>query len=194
MRINQRTGLCDGARYWPSPNCDERPLDSVIDTVILHSISLPPGQYQGVDGIAQHPVIQLFCNELDIAAHPYYAALDGMRVSAHFFISRSAQLVQFVPINQRAWHAGASYCLQSVGVNGHSVGIELEGFDEGADGFTDAQYSVLKQLLQALQTAAPAIKHNVFAHSDVAPGRKNDPGPLFDWAQLATQLGRHGPE
>ncbi len=188
MYINPHNGLCDEAQYWPSPNFDERPSGSVIECVILHSISLPPGEYHCTNDFAQHPVAQLFRNELVIAEHPFYAVLEGVEVSAHFFITRSAQLIQFVPISQRAWHAGASYGLQSIGLNSHSVGIELEGFDEGLDGFTPAQYAQLRELLKALQVAAPAIKSNIFAHSDIAPGRKNDPGPLFDWQQISTAL------
>ncbi|HAU69009.1 MAG TPA: 1,6-anhydro-N-acetylmuramyl-L-alanine amidase AmpD [Gammaproteobacteria bacterium] len=188
MRIDTTTGLCDDALFVPSPNCDSRPEGCSVDVVVLHSISLPPGQYHSPDSMAEHPVAQFFCNKLDTQAHPFYQEIKGLTVSAHFFISRAGSVVQFVPISARAWHAGESYCLQSTGVNNNSIGIELEGFDEGEDGYTPDQYDTLSNLLSAIKLAEPAIKGNIFAHSDIAPGRKTDPGPQFDWKKIKALL------
>ena len=188
MHIDLQTGLCDQALYIPSPNHDQRPEGCSVDVVVLHSISLPPGKYHSPANMAEHPVARFFRNELEPQEHPFYEQIAGVTVSAHFFISRDGSLVQFVPIDARAWHAGESYCLQSTGVNNNSIGIELEGFDEVDDGYTVAQYKALFSLLTALKAAKPAIKGNVFAHSDIAPGRKTDPGPAFDWSQITPLL------
>lgn len=188
MYIDLTTGLCDQAQFIPSPNYDQRPEGCSVDVVVLHSISLPPGQYPSSENMAEHPVVQFFCNKLDTQEHPFYEKIRGVTVSAHFFISRDATVVQFVPIGERAWHAGESYCLQSTGVNNNSIGIELEGFDEQDDGYTAVQYDALISLVSALEVAEPAIKGNIFAHSDIAPGRKTDPGPAFDWNQIKSLL------
>lgn len=154
-----------------SPNQDLRPPETVIDLVVIHAISLPPGEFGG-DGVAQ-----LFTNCLDPAAHPYYAEVAGLKVSAHFFIRRDGGLMQFVPVTARAWHAGVSSWQGRERCNDFSVGIELEGDDETP--FEAAQYVTLQTLLSALTEALP-IKA-ITSHSHIAPDRKTDPGPCFDW-------------
>jgi N-acetyl-anhydromuramoyl-L-alanine amidase len=161
-----------------SPNCDERPPHAEVTLVVLHSISLPPGEYGG-DGIER-----LFTNRLDPAAHAYFAQIHELRVSSHFLIRRDGELVQFVPPELRAWHAGASSWRGRSRCNDFSIGIELEGTDE--DVFTDAQYAALAQLLRELRRKFPL--RDIAAHSDVAPGRKTDPGARFDWARVLASL------
>ncbi|MBX3666681.1 MAG: 1,6-anhydro-N-acetylmuramyl-L-alanine amidase AmpD [Burkholderiales bacterium] len=164
-------GLADGAGYIPSPNCDERPEDAAVELLVIHNISLPPGVFGG------DAVIDLFMNRLDPQAHPYFAAIAALRVSAHFFIRRDGALLQFVPCAKRAWHAGQSSWRGRERCNDFSVGIELEGADDVA--FSDAQYERLGALARALYARYP-IAASV-GHADIAPGRKTDPGPCFDW-------------
>lgn len=173
-------GWVAGARRVPSPNSDSRPAGARISLLLLHAISLPRGVYSG-DAIEQ-----LFTNRLDPAAHPSFAELAGVRVSAHFLIRRSGGLVQFVPIGMRAWHAGESNWRGRGRCNDFSVGIELEGVDDGP--FTAPQYTALVALMAALRTSLPL--REVAAHSDVAPGRKADPGSGFDWPRLYAALAR----
>ena len=161
-----------------SPNQDERPPGTEISLVVLHSISLPPGEYGG-DAIER-----LFTNCLDPEAHPYFREICGLKVSAHFLVRRDGSVVQFVPPERRAWHAGASSWRGRSRCNDFSIGIELEGSDE--DRFTDLQYQSLTQLVRQLQRDLPI--RDVCAHSDVAPGRKTDPGTRFDWARLLAAL------
>ena len=163
-----------------SPNQDERPAGVEIMLVVLHSISLPPGEYGG-DGIER-----LFTNRLDPAAHPYFREIAGLRVSAHFLVRRDGELVQFVPPARRAWHAGASSWRGRSRCNDFSVGIELEGSDDSA--FEDAQYAVLQSLLLDLRSRLPL--RDIAAHSEIAPGRKTDPGARFDWARALGFLAR----
>ena len=165
-------------RVVESPNCDDRPDGVEVSLVVLHSISLPPGEYGG-DSIER-----LFTNGLDPAAHPYFAEIRGLRVSSHFLVRRDGELIQFVPVERRAWHAGASSWRGRSRCNDFSVGIELEGTEE--DVFTEAQYRALAVLLKDLQKKLPI--RDLAAHSDVAPGRKTDPGARFDWARLLTDL------
>ena len=175
----------------PSPNYDDRPAQMSIEAVIVHSISLPPGQYSrlAADQLGDHPVIEFFQNRLDHNQHEYYQALRELRVSSHFFINRAGRLSQCVPINKRAWHAGESYCLSRSGVNDFSIGIELEGLDTGSDGFTHAQYQTLGNLISQLVEICPHLNADaVFAHSDIAVGRKLDPGHQFNWARLYASL------
>ena len=148
---------------------------------MVHSISLPPGEYGG-DAIER-----LFTNRLDPAAHPYFREIAGLRVSSHFLIRRDGELVQFVPPERRAWHAGVSSWRGRERCNDFSIGVELEGTDEGD--FTDAQYLRLIELVQSLKAALPL--RDIAAHSDVAPGRKTDPGPRFDWPRLLKALAHH---
>lgn len=172
-------GLLEGVQYVASPNCDERPVGAAIDLIVIHAISLPPGEFGG-PGIAE-----LFTNRLDPAGHPFYATIAGMKVSAHFVIRRTGELVQFVPCVLRAWHAGPSQWRGRDRCNDFSIGIELEGADHLA--FEDAQYERLAALTQALMQRYPTAE--IVGHSDIAPGRKTDPGPHFDWARYRGLLG-----
>jgi len=169
------TGWYGAARRIDSPNCDTRPLETDITLLVVHNISLPPGQFGGLG------VEQLFTNRLDPGAHPYYATIDTLRVSSHFFIRRDGELIQFVPCAKRAWHAGASSWCGRERCNDFSVGVELEGSDDQP--FTDAQYARLNELIRALRVAYPALVA-IAGHSDIAPGRKTDPGPYFDWKRV----------
>ncbi len=174
------TGWLAAARRVVSPNCDARPDGESISLLVIHNISLPPGQFGGPG------VEQLFCNRLDPLEHPYYAGIHGLRVSAHFFIRRDGALIQFVPCGLRAWHAGASQWRGRERCNDFSIGVELEGSDEMP--FTDAQYAVLDRLVTALRAAYPIA--DVAGHSDIAPGRKTDPGPCFEWQRLGASRPR----
>ena len=168
-------GWLAGARRVYSPNCDERPAGESVSLIVVHAISLPPSQF-GSDDIER-----LFTNTLDPEAHPYFRAIAGVRVSAHFLIRRDGALLQFVSCAQRAWHAGASCWDGRQRCNDFSLGIELEGCDERP--FAEAQYRRLVDLLAALRAQYPITA--VVGHSDIAPGRKTDPGPCFDWQRLA---------
>jgi AmpD protein len=161
-----------------SPNQDARPPGTGITLVVLHSISLPPGEYGG-DGIER-----LFTNRLDPAAHPYFREVHALRVSSHFVVRRDGEVVQFVPVERRAWHAGASSWRGRARCNDFSVGIELEGTDDAR--FEHAQYAALAGLLMDLRNRLPL--RDIAAHSDIAPGRKTDPGAQFDWPRLLLDL------
>lgn len=167
-------GLVPEIRQVPSPNCDARPADIAIELIVIHNISLPPGEFGGA------AIEQLFTNTLDCAAHPYYTALENLRVSAHFLIRRDGALTQFVACGLRAWHAGESNWRGRAGCNDYSIGIELEGADNQA--FADAQYDALGELVRALRARYPVTE--ITGHSDIAPARKTDPGPCFDWSRL----------
>ena len=167
-------GRVDAARYLACDNCDERPAGVEITLLVIHNISLPPGEFGG-DG-----VLRLFTNDLDYAAHPYYRTLAGMRVSAHFLIRRTGELLQFVPCTRRAWHAGVSAWCGRSACNDYSIGVELEGTDELP--YTEPQYRVLAELTRALQSAYPIA--DIAGHCDIAPARKTDPGPSFDWCRF----------
>jgi AmpD protein len=162
------------ARWVASPNCDDRPADETVRLVVIHAISLPPREFGGPG------IIQLFTNSLEYGAHPYYLQLTNLRVSAHFLIRRDGELIQFVACSRRAWHAGISNWRGQENCNNFSMGIELEGCDELP--FEDAQYRSLNQLLAELEHRFPI--EAVVAHSDIAPGRKTDPGPCFDWRRV----------
>jgi AmpD protein len=174
MLVIDAEGRVAGATFVASPNRDERPPDAVIRLVVIHGISLPPGEFGG-DGI-----VELFTNRLDPSAHPYYATIADLRVSSHFLIRRDGSMVQFVPCAERAWHAGASCWNGMERCNDFSVGIELEGTDDAP--YEPAQYATLRALVAALRARYPI--EDVVAHSDIAPGRKTDPGPAFDWSRL----------
>ena len=165
-------------RVVSSPNCDDRPPGTEITLVVLHSISLPPGEYGG-DAIER-----LFTNRLDPEAHPYFQEIRGLKVSAHFLIRRNGELIQFVPVEKRAWHAGASSWRGRERCNDFSIGVELEGTDDGA--FAEAQYRRLAALIRRLKKTLPL--RDIAAHSDIAPGRKTDPGARFEWARLLAAL------
>lgn len=172
------TGWMPHARHVTSPNADARTDGMPIDLLVIHCIALPPRQYGG-DAIER-----LFCNRLDPAAHPAFAALDGLKVSAHFVVQRDGVLTQYVSCAQRAWHAGASQFFGRARCNDFSIGIELEGSDDAP--FEPAQYDTLIALGSELLARYPL--RAVAGHSDIAPGRKTDPGVGFDWKQLKNGL------
>jgi AmpD protein len=171
-------GWLAGARRVLSPNCDSRPPGTETSLLVVHAISLPRGSYGGDE------VERLFTNRLDPAAHPAFAGLAGLKVSSHFFIRRDGELVQFVPLQARAWHAGASRWRARERCNDFSVGVELEGVDDAP--FEGAQYRRLAGLARELVARLPV--RALAAHSDVAPGRKSDPGTRFDWPRLLAAL------
>ncbi|MDD5176571.1 MAG: 1,6-anhydro-N-acetylmuramyl-L-alanine amidase AmpD [Sterolibacterium sp.] len=172
------SALLPGARFVPSPNCDERPPGEIIQLVVIHAISLPPGEFGG-DAIER-----LFTNRLSPADHAYYAKIHTLHVSAHFLIRRDGALIQFVPCDKRAWHAGLSSWNGRDRCNDFSVGIELEGCDELP--FEDVQYRTLEHLLNVLKCSYPLTA--VVGHAEIAPGRKTDPGPHFDWQNIASRF------
>lgn len=181
LHIDPDTGRLLPARYLPSPNCDERPDPKDISLIVIHGISLPPGEFGG-DGIDQ-----LFTNRLQAEEHPYYAEIHHLRVSSHLLIRRDGELVQYVPFHQRAWHAGESIYDGRDRCNDFSVGIELEGTDDVA--YEAIQYQQLNAVITVLCGAYPGLSRNRIAgHSDIAPGRKTDPGPLFDWQQIDSTI------
>ncbi len=176
MKVDE-SGWVSEAEHFPSPNHDDRPCGE-IPLLVIHNISLPPDEFGG-DGVQR-----LFTNTLDVNAHPYYRTIAGLTVSSHFYIRRDGHLIQFVSCQQRAWHAGAS-CWQGVErCNDYSIGIELEGSDFVP--FTDEQYSVLRELTLALRKHFPL--QGIAGHSDIAPQRKTDPGPYFDWLRYLASL------
>lgn len=179
--VDAIAGLVKGARFVPSPNCDARPAGARPEVLIIHAISLPPGTFGG------RGIEQLFCNVLDPAQDPYYMKIKDLKVSAHLLIRRNGELVQFVPLHLRAWHAGESQCEGRARVNDFSIGVELEGGDDMP--FEDAQYRVLTDLTRALLAAYPAVTPaRIYGHSDIAPARKTDPGPCFDWTRYRSSL------
>lgn len=171
-------GWLSGARHVPSPNFGDRPAHAVIDLLVIHSISLPPGEY------GNGAVLALFTNQLHWDDHPYFQSIRGLEVSSHFFIDRQGVITQFVSADKRAWHAGRSAYRGRSECNDDSIGIELEGLE--GDTFEPAQYVSLAQLCQAVARQYP-IRH-VAGHEHVAPGRKQDPGPAFDWQALQALL------
>jgi AmpD protein len=171
-------GFAAGLRYVASPNCDERPPGVGIELIVVHSISLPPGEFGGPG------IDELFLNRIDAAAHPYYAGIAHLKVSSHFVVRRDGETIQYVPCLKRAWHAGVSSWNGRARCNDFSVGIELEGCDDRA--FEDAQYEALSRLTRALLRAYPGA--GIAGHSDIAPGRKTDPGPFFDWARYRASI------
>jgi AmpD protein len=165
------------ARRVESPNQDARPAGTAIDLLVIHNISLPPGQFGG------GWIEDLFLNRLDPHAHPYFAGIAELRVSAHALVRRDGSLVQFVPLRRRAWHAGRSCHEGREACNDFSIGIELEGADDQP--FTDAQYARLAEVARQIMARYPAIDaERIVGHSDIAPGRKTDPGPAFDWQRF----------
>lgn len=166
-----------GVKHAPSPNCDERPAGSSPTLLVIHNISLPPGVFGGSE------IIDLFLNQLDYASHPWLEQLRGLTVSAHFLIRRDGAIVQFVSTDQRAWHAGASQFEGRERCNDFSIGIELEGTDDLE--YADEQYDSLKSLTKALKARHPL--RAVRGHEHIAPGRKTDPGPAFDWRRYGQE-------
>ena len=180
MHIDLASGLLNAARYLPSPNCDPRPLGVSIDLIVIHGISLPPGTFGGAW------IDALFTNTIDPHAHPYFAQIAALRVSAHVLIRRSGVITQYVPFTLRAWHAGTSAYAGRSACNDFSIGIELEGSDD--TDFEQIQYQVLSDIVISLQQAFPAIQQHIAGHSDIASGRKTDPGPHFQWSYFRTLL------
>ena len=185
MSISFPIGWLSDVRRLPSPNCDPRPPGLEPELIVIHGISLPPGRYGG-------PWIdRLFTNVLPAEADPYFATIQDLRVSSHVLISRDGTLTQYVPFSMRAWHAGASNWCGREACNDYSIGIELEGADD--EPYDDRQYPVLAALIAVLQQAYPALASGAIAgHSDVAPGRKTDPGPGFDWKRLERRVSAAG--
>jgi len=170
-----------GVRRVNSPNYDARPGSAAIDLLVIHAISLPPGQFGGGN------IEQFFTNCLNHDAHAYFAGLRDVTVSAHFLVDREGVVTQFVALADRAWHAGASKWRERTACNDFSLGIELEGCDEQP--FTSPQYAALSELIKRLRRRYPQLdEHAIVGHSTIAPGRKTDPGPYFDWARLAQSL------
>jgi len=184
VKVNH-AGWLSGVCRVASPNCDARPPGTKIELLVIHNISLPPGEFSG------KAVVQLFTNTLNTGTHPYFKQLEGLKVSAHFLIRRNGAIVQFVPCGKRAWHAGVSSWRGHYACNDFSFGIELEGSDHVP--FTDSQYTALTRLTRLLKRIYPICA--IAGHSDISPGRKTDPGPCFDWsrylASVKSELGTH---
>lgn len=181
--IPAHDGWVPAARCAPSPNHDARPQGETVSLLVLHGISLPPGEFGG-DAIER-----LFCNTLDFSQHAWFEQLRDLRVSAHFLIRRDGELVQFVSVFDRAWHAGRSIFDGRTECNDFGVGIELEGTDETP--YTDAQYDCLMPLAKGLMRTFPGITpERIVGHSDIAPERKTDPGSAFDWPRLRQGIGQ----
>jgi AmpD protein len=181
VKTDVSDGLLSNARLVPSPNCDERPDCDDISLIVIHGISLPPGEYGG------HWIDDLFTNRLDTGAHPYFSELEELCVSSHLLIRRDGEMVQYVPFNKRAWHAGESCYDGCSACNDFSIGIELEGLDD--EPYTPVQYERLAVVIRALVQAFPRLSYErIVGHSDIAPGRKTDPGPAFDWQCLRDRL------
>jgi N-acetyl-anhydromuramoyl-L-alanine amidase len=167
----------ENVRVVESPNCEDRPEGVEVDLLVIHNISLPPEKFGG------DFVEQFFLNCLNPKTHHYFAEIADVRVSSHFYIKRNGEVIQFVPLEKRAWHAGASEWQGRENCNDFSIGIELEGCDKQP--FTDEQYAALTSLTKQVRTVYPAIaKDRIVGHSDIAPGRKTDPGPCFDWQRF----------
>ena len=183
FEIDHDQGLVESARHSVSPNQDARPEGVEVDLIVLHGISLPPGEFAGPE------IEQLFTNTLDWDSHAYFDEIRDVQVSAHLLVRRDGELVQFVPFSARAWHAGESCFQGRTRCNDHSIGIELEGEDDLA--YDDRQYNTLIPLLASMLRAYPGLSaRRIAAHSDIAPGRKTDPGPAFDWLRLYDGLSR----
>ncbi|MGM8870906.1 1,6-anhydro-N-acetylmuramyl-L-alanine amidase AmpD [Psychrobacter sp. 2Y5] len=198
------SGQLSSATWLYSPNQNKRPdklnsndshsdtnadIDTAyIDTIVIHNISLPPDAFGQTDISGLHYVKALFTNQLDWDAHPYFQTIKGAEVSAHLFIERDGAITQFVNFEKRAWHAGRSSYLGRPECNDYSIGIELEGSDFSA--FTDTQYQMLSEVIVALYKAYPKTRRHLTGHSDIAPGRKTDPGDYFDWARLRSMVAK----
>lgn len=176
------SGWLQGCKHVPSPNCGQRPADASVVLLVVHNISLPPGEFGG-------PYIEaLFTNNLDPQLHSYFTEIADLKVSAHFLIRRDGEVIQFVATTENAWHAGLSSWRGREKCNDFSIGIELEGTDSQV--YTSVQYRALSQLIQACRRAHPEIEPKaIVGHSDIAPGRKTDPGPSFDWHRLSKEIG-----
>jgi AmpD protein len=179
--VDPVTGWIADVRRVVSPNYDERPAGAALDLIVVHGISLPPGEF------GHGWIDRLFCNDLPADAHPFFATICDSTVSAHVLIARDGTLTQYVPFGRRAWHAGTSEYCGRTSCNDFSVGIELEGTDDLE--YSPEQYGMLAELIGALRRAYPSLASaDVVGHSDIAPGRKTDPGPKFDWTELRRRL------
>ena len=175
-----QNGIIDVAEFCPSPNFDERPNNVSIDLIVIHAISLPAGSYN------TQLIKDLFLNCLDPGKNEFLGSIKDLKVSSHFLITREGKLIQFVPTNKRAWHAGISSYKGRENCNDFSIGIELEGCDDEA--FEKQQYQCLSRLINFLSIDLKINKQNIVGHADIAPGRKTDPGPFFDWILLQSLL------
>ena len=173
-------GIIDQAEFYSSPNCDSRPDNIDIDLFVIHAISLPPGDYN------TQLIKDLFLNNLDPGSNEFLKSIENLKVSSHFLITRSGNLIQFVPIHKRSWHAGKSSFQGRTNCNDFSIGIELEGCDN--EKFTSKQYEALSELIHFLSDSLKINKNNIVGHSEIAPERKTDPGPYFDWKLLRSML------
>lgn len=181
MHIDNASGLVKEARQHLSPNCDSRPDESDISLIVIHGISLPPGKF-GDDYIDQ-----LFCNQLNPDEHPYFKDISDLKVSSHLLVRRDGEVVQYVPFQKRAWHAGVSCYEKRECCNDYSIGIEMEGEDETP--YTEVQYQVLATIIKDLIKSYPELnEQTITGHSEIAPGRKTDPGEAFDWVTLRKLL------
>ena len=177
LKINNNSGLFDDITHYNSENCNNRPNNTIIDTIIIHCISLPVGSY------GNQNIIDLFMNNLDINQDPSFESLKDVKVSSHLLIKRDGEIIQFVPFNLRAWHAGVSKHKERENCNDYSIGIELEGTDKS--NFTDTQYKRLNEIIISLKDYYPKIvDENIIGHNEVSPDRKNDPGPFFEWNRI----------
>ncbi len=184
--IDQKSGLLNNARQVPSPNFDERPKKEDITLIVIHNISLPPDEFGG------HWIDKLFTNQLPKDKHPFFAKIYKLRVSSHLLIRRDGEIVQYVPFHKRAWHAGSSQFQGRAVCNDFSIGIELEGTDTQA--FTDIQYRQLETTIKQLWQHYPNLPQgNITGHQHIAPQRKTDPGPYFDWERLSDNLNENLP-
>lgn len=181
MKLDQHSGLLEGVPYLASPNYDDRPEGQAIDLIVVHGISLPPGEFGGCW------IDDLFGNCLDPDIHPYFKEIQGLKVSSHFLIRRDGEIKQYVPVTKRAWHAGVSSFKGRDACNDYSIGIELEGEDDTP--YESVQYAQLLALISALLEAYPDIsEENIVGHADIAPGRKTDPGAAFEWGDFRRKL------
>ncbi|HEY3488338.1 MAG TPA: 1,6-anhydro-N-acetylmuramyl-L-alanine amidase AmpD [Gammaproteobacteria bacterium] len=181
MKIDVKTGLLEQARQMPSPNFNERPAGARPELIVIHNISLPPGEFGG------SAIDEFFTNCLDCSLHPYFREIEGMQVSSHLLIRRDGEIVQYVPFSRRAWHAGVSRYKGRENCNDFSIGIELEGTDELP--YAEKQYRRLTEVVSCLLGTYDSLNsQDIVGHSDIAPGRKTDPGPGFDWPYFRRQL------
>lgn len=181
MKINTKTSLLQQASFYPSPNHDLRPDNEDVNLLVIHCISLPPGVFGGDD------IKDFFLNRLDSSKHPFFKQIEQLKVSSHLVIKRDGEMMQFVPFDKRAWHAGESVFQGRAACNDFSIGIELEGLDTMP--YTKAQYDALIDCTHAIRKLYPNISlDRIVGHEDIAPGRKTDPGPQFDWAYYRSRL------
>lgn len=181
LLLDDNQDWIEGVKYVPSPNCDARPVGSHIELIVIHGISLPPGKYGGCY------IDDLFCNRLDPEVDPYFKEIKDLKVSSHLMVSRSGEITQYVPFSKRAWHAGISEFKTRANCNDFSIGIELEGCDDQP--YEEVQYMSLVAIIKAIKNHWKNIGDgDIVGHSDIAPGRKTDPGPAFDWDYLFSLL------